>query len=58
MTKPPEGEAPEPSVWDQSGFGYEVFNIVDGQQRMTTVVLLLDAILRELVRNPAHKSLA
>ncbi len=31
VTKPAEGEAPEPSVWDQSGFGYEVFNIVDGQ---------------------------
>lgn len=58
VTKPPEGEAPEPSVWDQSGFGYEVFNIVDGQQRMTTVVLLLDAIRRELARDPAHKSLA
>jgi hypothetical protein len=58
VTKPPEGEAPEPTVWDVSGFGYEVFNIVDGQQRLTTVVLLLDAIRRELARFPEQGPLA
>lgn len=58
VTKPPEGQAPEPSVWDQSGFGYEVFNVVDGQQRLTTVVLLLDAIRRELAQLPAYSALA
>jgi Protein of unknown function DUF262 len=58
VTKPPEGEAPEPTVWDLSGFGYEVFNIVDGQQRLTTVVLLLDAIRRELARVPEQAPLA
>lgn len=58
VTKPPEGQAPEPTVWDLSGFGYEVFNIVDGQQRLTTVVLLLDAIRRELARFSDQEPLA
>ncbi|MBI3747609.1 MAG: DUF262 domain-containing protein, partial [Chloroflexi bacterium] len=58
VTKPPEGQAPEPTVWDLSGFGYEVFNIVDGQQRLTTVVLLLDAIRRELARFAGQEPLA
>lgn len=33
---------------DDEGSKYEVFHIVDGQQRLTTVVLLLDAIRREV----------
>lgn len=33
---------------DDEGSKYEVFHIVDGQQRLTTVVLLLDVIRREV----------
>lgn len=50
IVKPRDGEAPEPTIWDGAGYGYEAFNIVDGQQRLTTVVLLLDSIRRELQR--------
>ncbi len=38
---------------DDEGSKYEVFHIVDGQQRLTTVVLLLDVIRREVAA--AHK---
>ena len=34
---------------DDEGSKYEVSHIVDGQQRLTTVVLLLDVIRREVV---------
>ena len=35
---------------DDEGSKYETFHIVDGQQRLTTVVLLLDAIRREVAK--------
>ena len=35
-------------VRDKHGKKYEVFDVVDGQQRLTTIVVLLDAIRREL----------
>ena len=33
--------------WDKHDKCYEVFEVVDGQQRLTTIVILLDAIRRE-----------
>lgn len=36
------------SIMDEEGREHGVFDIVDGQQRLTTIVLLLDAIRREL----------
>lgn len=41
-----EGSLP-PRI-DESGKQYAYFNIVDGQQRLTTIVLLLGAIRREM----------
>src|SRR5215218_631094 len=35
---------------DEEGRNYEIFHIVDGQQRLTTIVLLLDALRREVAR--------
>ena len=35
-------------VRDKRGSSYEVFDVVDGQQRLTTIVVLLDAVRREL----------
>ena len=35
-------------VRDKRGNSYEVFDVVDGQQRLTTIVVLLDAVRREL----------
>ena len=35
---------------DEEGRTYELFHIVDGQQRLTTIVLLLDALRREISR--------
>lgn len=35
-------------IRDKHGKKYEVFDVVDGQQRLTTIVVLLDAIRREL----------
>lgn len=35
---------------DDEGSKYETYHIVDGQQRLTTVVLLLDAIRREVAK--------
>jgi hypothetical protein len=54
----PDGQVPGPTEWDRSGSGYERFDIVDGQQRLTTVVLLLDSIRRELASQPEHAALA
>jgi len=36
------------AILDESGTSYARYHIVDGQQRLTTIVLLLDAIQREL----------
>lgn len=41
-------------VKDKRGKQYRVFDIVDGQQRLTTIVLLLDAIRRELLEVNLH----
>ena len=37
-------------IKDKFGKTYNVYNVVDGQQRLTTIVLLLAAIRRELVQ--------
>ena len=50
--RPTPGDAAVPSVWDQDGASYQVFDVVDGQQRLTTLVLLLDAISREMSSFP------
>ena len=47
----------EPVV-DQRGRSYEVFDVIDGQQRLTTVVLFLDAIRREMDRFEGLRTLA
>ena len=36
------------SIMDQDGIDNEVYNVVDGQQRLTTIVMLLDCIRRML----------
>ena len=41
--------APEESRMDEDGNSFDFVEIVDGQQRLTTIVLLLDGIRRELV---------
>ena len=48
----------EAGVLDRKGQSYETFDIVDGQQRLTTVVLLLDAIRREFKTMPDFESIA
>jgi hypothetical protein len=45
-----EGEAP---IMDEEGREHGVYDVVDGQQRLTTIVLLLDAIRRESSLPPA-----
>ena len=52
VDKPPAGATPVPSIWDHEGGSYQVFDVVDGQQRLTTLVLLLDAIRREMAGFP------
>jgi Protein of unknown function DUF262/Protein of unknown function (DUF1524) len=37
---------------DESGKRYQYFNIVDGQQRLTTIVILLDAIRHRMLDYP------
>jgi len=53
VNKPPAGASATPSVWDDGGKSYLVFDVVDGQQRLTTLVLFLDAIGREMEAFPA-----
>ena len=42
---------------DLQGNSYQVCDVVDGQQRLTTVVLLLDAIRRELADQELAKGI-
>lgn len=53
-----DGEGAPMVEEDRSGATYEVFDVVDGQQRLTTIVLLLDAIRRALEALPGHTDLA
>jgi hypothetical protein len=46
------------TVVDQKGRAYDVYDVVDGQQRLTTVVLFLDAIRREMEQFEALQTLA
>lgn len=43
---------------DEEGLNYGVFDVVDGQQRLTTLVILLDCIRRELSAFPSSQKLA
>ncbi len=43
---------------DAEGTNYEVFEVVDGQQRLTTIILLLDAIRREMKASERWKGLS
>ncbi len=45
-------------VEDDEGTSYEVWDIVDGQQRLTTIVLLLNEISRALSDYPSSDALA
>ena len=47
----------EPVV-DHKGHAYRVYDVIDGQQRLTTVVLLLDAIRREMEQFEELQTLA
>ncbi len=52
---------PQPKVprfVDEEGKSYAHVHVVDGQQRLTTIVVLLDAIARELAMDDAGKTLA
>jgi len=45
-------------VRDEGGSRYEVFHVVDGQQRLATLVILLDAIRASLNLNEIHPKVA
>jgi len=45
-------------ITDEEGKDYEESNIVDGQQRLTTAVILLDIIRREMLEYEALESVA
>ncbi|MBL8684859.1 MAG: DUF262 domain-containing protein [Myxococcales bacterium] len=45
-------------VQDEAGRSYGLYDVVDGQQRLTTIVLLLDAIRRELAQSKKFDKLA
>lgn len=47
-----------PLYEDEEGSSYEVFDIVDGQQRLTTTVILLDAIRRVASKSNGLQKLA
>lgn len=47
-----------PTVLDSGGRSYASYDVVDGQQRLTTIVLLLDQIVRELGRSEPDRLLA
>lgn len=39
-----------PRRTDEEGNGYDTYDVIDGQQRLTTIVMLLDAIRDEMAR--------
>ena len=43
---------------DAEGTNYDVFDIVDGQQRLTSLIILLDAIRREMKESKRWKGLS
>jgi hypothetical protein len=46
------------SITDTEGGAHHVFDVVDGQQRLTTIVIVLDALRRELQAFESQKALA
>ncbi len=49
-------EGKKPRI-DETGKKYQYFNIVDGQQRLTTIVILLDAIRNQMAEYPNFAAL-
>lgn len=49
-------EEKEPRI-DETGKRYHYFNVVDGQQRLTTIVILLDAIRNQMSEYPKLSAL-
>jgi len=54
----PRKEHPSRTPMDEEGRTYVEFYVVDGQQRLTTIVLLLDAIRQEMEQVPTMGRLA